>query len=378
MALQKRLYYIDWLRVLAFGLLFIFHCMRFFDIHPWHIKNGESSIIITRFVEFVHGWRMPLIFLISGVGTFFAIQSKKESFVRGRVFRLIVPYVFGIILLIPPQKYFEFIFNSGYQDFEIFIGNYPEFLFNANIGWNLSWLGHIGYHIWYLPFLFALSVLLFPLLKAMKSDGKLNSWVYTITSSPKLIWLLIFPIIIVDYSLRPLFPSYLEWADFMVYLFYFLYGFAFQVNHKTIENIEKNTYLFLGVGTTIWLIYMINQANIDMVSQPEHSWTFLLISIFRNLNNFCWVLAILGLGKTFLNSGHKLLKDLNQGILPFYILHQTVIVCIGFYIVNWELSLWPKFVLILSSSFLIAIGLYQMIYRIKLLRFLFGMKKPKG
>ena len=72
---NERLYYIDWLRVLAFGLLFVFHAARFFDDYPWHLKNEEHSEIVNVFVGFTHGWRMHLIFFISGVGTFFALKT---------------------------------------------------------------------------------------------------------------------------------------------------------------------------------------------------------------------------------------------------------------------------------------------------------------
>ena len=62
---NQRLYYIDWLRVLAFGLLFLFHTIRFFDFFPWHVKNADQSILASIIVGFTHSWRMHLIFFIS-------------------------------------------------------------------------------------------------------------------------------------------------------------------------------------------------------------------------------------------------------------------------------------------------------------------------
>ena len=72
---KERLYYLDWLRIGAFGLLILFHCMRFFDFFPWHIKNQTQSELATQIFLFTTSWRMPLIFFVSGAGTYFAILS---------------------------------------------------------------------------------------------------------------------------------------------------------------------------------------------------------------------------------------------------------------------------------------------------------------
>ena len=103
----NRLYYIDWLRVLAFGLLFVFHSMRFFDDFPWHLKNDLHHNIFNSLVLFTHTWRMPLIFIISGVGTNFALSSRGKSFISDRVKRLVIPYILGIIILIPPKNFWS-------------------------------------------------------------------------------------------------------------------------------------------------------------------------------------------------------------------------------------------------------------------------------
>ncbi|MDP2042292.1 acyltransferase family protein, partial [Algoriphagus sp.] len=137
-----RLYYIDWLRVIAFGLLFVFHSFRLFDTYPWHIKNPETSISINYIIEFMHSWRMYIIFLVSGTGTYFALKSKSENFLNGRIKRLIIPFIFGVIILIPPQKFFEAIQQSGFEgNYLTFLRLLPSALINESYGWNLLWTG---------------------------------------------------------------------------------------------------------------------------------------------------------------------------------------------------------------------------------------------
>lgn len=373
---SKRLYYIDWLRVLAFGLLFIFHTVRFFDSYPWHIKNEESSLLANYFVEFTHSWRMPLIFLISGVGTYFAIRSKKENFIKDRVMRLIVPFVFGIVALIPPQKYFEAVFQSTFNgSYWSFLVAYPATLFDVNMGITLVWTGHIGYHIWYLAYLFLQTILFLPILHFFMSSQMTHSLTSRLTSNIHSIWLLLLPFIFFDFLLRPVFPGYLNWADFAVYSLFFLYGFLFQINEKFIRLFEQYALLFLLIGIICWIGYLLNKETFDQMSLPEHSWSYLGTVILKNINSFSWVIAILGFGKRLLNFSHPLLLDLNQGILPFYILHQTVIIIFGYYIIQWNLSVLEKFVFIFTTALVVTIGLYQLIRSNNVMRFLFGMKK---
>lgn len=373
---SKRLYYIDWLRVMAFGLLFLFHALRFFDSYPWHIKNAESSILINYFVEFTHSWRMQIVFLVSGAGTYFALRSRKAGFLKDRTFRLVIPFIFSIIILIPPQKYLEAISQMAHTgSLWSFLEIYPTTLFNENIGFSLAWAGHIGYHVWYLAYLFIQTILFLPLLNIVKNSSRIKSAFNKLTSTLLGLWSMILPFVVLEFILRPLFPGYLDWADFAIYSLFFLYGFMFQLSDTVIAAIEKFAYLFLLTGVMCWGAYLLNKEALDQMSTPVYSISYMLTIVLKNINSFSWVMAFLALGKKFLNFRHWLLNDLNQGILPFYILHQTVIVIFGYFVVQWDLSILEKFLIILTTSFIVTIGLYQIIRRNNVMRLLFGMKR---
>jgi glucans biosynthesis protein C len=373
---SQRQYYIDWLRVFAFGLLFVFHSARFFDSYPWHIKNNETSVWVNYFVEFTHNWRMQLIFLISGAGTYFALRSKKIAFVKDRMKRLIIPFIFGVIILIPPQKYLEAVFQSSFVgSYGSFLINYPSALFHQNIGVNLIWVGHVGYHIWYLAYLFVQTILFLPLFMLLMNHKRFALRIGCITSNFYSIWLLIIPLILFEFVLRPVFPSYLDWADFAMYSLFFLYGYIFQLNENSATMLNKFAYIFLLIGVICWTSYVFNRSVLDDMSRPDYSLKYLATVFIRNINNFSWVAAFIGLGRKFLNWNHALLKDLNQGILPFYILHQTVILIFGYFVIQWNLSVWEKFLIIFTSSFTATVGVYQAIRKSNVMRFPFGMKR---
>ncbi len=214
----ERQHFIDWLRVLAFGLLFLFHSWRPFDHFPWHIKNEEQNFIFDMLTMFTHGWRMFLIFLVSGAGTWFAMRSRKEAFVKDRIKRLVIPFLFGILFIIPPQRFYEWImFHDFGGDFLDFLTSYPFQQLDANMGssW-LLWFGHLGTHIWYLPFLFVMTLFALPLFKKIQNKRFGFSWLKNVMKSNYGVFILVLPMILVRVILKPIYPEYTDWADLFV------------------------------------------------------------------------------------------------------------------------------------------------------------------
>ena len=189
----------------------------------------EQNFIFDLLTMFTHGWRMFLIFLVSGAGTWFAMRSRKKAFVMDRIKRLLVPFLFGIVLIIPPQRFYEWImfhdFTGNYLDFLL---AYPSQQLSANMGSSLLlWFGHLGTHIWYLPFLFVMTIIILPLLHKLQKGQIDFSWLKRIMQSNYGVFILVLPMILVRVILKPIYSEYTDWADFVIYLFPFLYGFHF-------------------------------------------------------------------------------------------------------------------------------------------------------
>ena len=381
---NERKYYIDWLRVLAFGLLFIFHSWRPFDHFPWHIKNEEQNFIFDMLTMFTHGWRMFLIFLVSGAGTWFAMRSRKKAFVKDRIKRLIVPFLFGIIFIIPPQRFYELImfhnFSGNYLDF---IATYPSHQLEANMGSSLLlWFGHLGTHIWYLPFLFVITVLTLPLLKKIQNRQLKFTWLKNIMKSNIGVFILVIPMIFVRIILKPIYSEYTDWADFFVYLLPFIYGFLFMSDQEFISIAKSKMYLFLAVGiiTSCIFLYVGSQSaqNVQEYLHPSFSMYHIQISILSMIIAYSWIMFFLAFFARYLNFNHTLLIPANTSILPIYILHQTLIIVIGFYVVNMELNIFLKFAIIVLIAIPASVCIYKIIQTNNVLRFLFGLKvKPK-
>ena len=370
----------DWLRVLAFGLLFVFHSWRPFDHLEWHIKNEEQHTIFDILTMFTHGWRMHLIFLVSGAGTWLAMRARKEKFFSDRLKRLIVPFLFGILVLIPPQRYYEWKmfgeFDAGFLDFLIV---YPVQQLSANMGPSvLLWFGHLGTHLWYLPYLFVMTMICIPLFKRIK-DGKMHfDWLKSILSTRFGIFILVIPMLICRLLLKPVYQHYTDWADFFIYIWPFVYGFIFMAD-KVLITIVKNRrklLLFAGILSSLVFMYMgsTSEQMVQSYTNPEFNWVHLTISLIATFIALSWTLFFLGLFAKAMDFNHKLLVPANISILPVCVLHQTLIIVFGYYIISFDINLFIKFVMIAMTAIPASILLYQLIRTNNLTRFLFGLK----
>jgi hypothetical protein len=327
---------------------------------------------------------MFLIFLVSGAGTWFALRSRKKAFVMDRIKRLIVPFIFGIALIIPPQRFYEWIMfrdlTGTYLDFLL---TYPSQQLGANMGNSLLlWFGHLGTHLWFLPFLFVMTVFALPLLNKIQK-GRLDfSWLKRIMQSNYGVFILVLPMILVRVLLKPIYSEYTDWADFLIYMLPFIYGFLFMSDPEFINIIKKKTYLFLVVGiiSSFYFSYAAFQdpLNIQEYMHPTYSLKHIELSVVSMLIAYSWILFFLGFFASKMNFNHSILVPANISILPVYILHQTLIIVIGFYVVDTDLNIFLKYVIIVFTAIPAAVLLYKIIQTNYVLRFLFGLKKkPK-
>ena len=160
---EKRLYYLDWLRVLIIGGVFLAHAVLPFTGGDWLIVSGSLIPIAGAIAIIGNQFGMPLLFLISGAATVFSMRRRtNKQYARERFFRLIIPYIVLTLILSPLQAYYQALDHGWYSG--SFIGYLPQF-FNLNgvTGFNLQWAGRYGFHLWFLVFLFFYAIVTIPL-----------------------------------------------------------------------------------------------------------------------------------------------------------------------------------------------------------------------
>ena len=361
--------------------IFFFHNAHLFDFIDWHIKNKQQSFWATAFVAFVHLWSMPLLFLLAGASTWFARRYKTGTqYIAERFKRLVVPFVIGLFIIVPPQIYIEGLSKSQFKG--SFFQLYPHLFAKDVITFDPQVFSNYGHHLWFLAFLFIFSLMDLPISGCLrKATGqRFVSWIAAFIEKPGNIFLAVIPVALIQILLRVKFPAYCSWTDFWYWFVFFIYGYLIMADQRLIKAIQKQglTGLIIGIGCLFMIGYLYLADDFaNWLIHPQFSFVYILFMFLYSLAAWAWVVFILSLGIRFLQFNHRLLEYSNEAILPFYILHQTVILLIGFYVVQWNLSVMSKYLLISASSLVVIVSLYEVfIRRVNFIRICFGLK-PK-
>jgi len=387
--MSERWYWLDWLRVLAMGTIFLYHSGRPFIIEPWHIMNPEPDLLFTVVNVFVSGWIMPLFLVISGMSTCFSLARRSPAqFARDRFKRLMIPFLIpGLFLILPVHVYYEALFKGYYAgDFlHFYLGPYFTKAFPFDVDFSLVYFAgsNQGVYLWYVFWLFVFSLLTVHFFKCLTKEGNRSrvSKLATLCNRRGGIFLLAIPVIIVNIVAVPpffVFPSGYGGWKLPTYLAFFITAYVLACDPKYEQSIDKNRTVTLLVGTIISLsdIILLGTVGVEALTSTAPL-TYVIVSAVWALNGWCWVTAILGYGRKLVSFNHRFLGISNELVLPFYILHQTVIVAIAFHVVGWNLMVIAKYLIIVLASFAIICVLLYPIRQINAIRFLFGMRLKK-
>jgi surface polysaccharide O-acyltransferase-like enzyme len=389
-----RQYYLDWLRVLAILSVFFIHCGKIFDYQTQVVFNIVRSPVLSVLREFVLIWIMPLIFVISGAAVFLSFR-KAGMFTWSRIRRLLIPAILvGTLIINPPYVYVERLFSG--KTASGFFQWYPRF-FDGMYGFgsgNFAPWG-MGTHIWYLQFLFIYSLILLPLFVRSRNTGvSLLQRLSSFFEKPWALFLLFLPVsaVAAAFEFGGLGGVRItgNW-DLISYIFFFIYGYLVFSSPQIQESIRKHCVIYLVVAVVLTAFHLASHFGVliriegvtghDLTTGAllplDHS-RFAVIQALRGLLAWCWVIALLGLGSRFLNFNSRVLAYSNEAVLPFYMLHHTVIYVIGYHVIQWSSGVGTKFFVIAVISFVVILALYDiLIRRLNFLRILFGMKSKK-
>ena len=371
---RRREYGLDWLRVIAFVILIGYHTGMYFVPWPWSVKNRETSEWLTWVMIFFNRWRLPLLFFISGAGTWFNLRRRGYGeFALERTRRLLLPLAFGMFVIVPPQIYVERVLAgwhyASYFDFwgTIFtLVPYPK--------GNLSW-----HHLWFLPYIFTYSLLGLPLFALLRSSSgrALVERLARLCERPGWIYLLNIPNIAAALILGPRWPVTnnltSDWANFTGSLLTFLWGFIICGNDRFLGLIERRRREFLIVAAA--MLVLLYGIRLDHVlagfSDEGRRWIFTLVDSYFGM---AVIFALVGWSRSRLNRDSAALRYANNAVYPFYIVHQTITILLGYAWIDWRVPFVIKFPLLFAGTFLGSWALFAAVRRTAVTRVLFGMK----
>lgn len=380
---EPRRYDIDWLRTLAFALLILYHVgMYYVADWDWHIKSNQQSMWLQDLMILTNQWRMSLLFLISGIALSLVLQQNKFSrwHLTGlRSKRLLVPLIFSMYVIVPPQLFYELQqqhgLTMGYWDFLQEYWNVDTSLApfkQSSIGL-LTWN-----HLWFLPYLWVYSLLvllLFPLFSRLgKGLHRLNLSFWLVFAG------LVLAMALVWASLRESYPvthallddCYSHAKYFLAFVVGVLLPFIKDVWQQIIE--RRRILLVVAIVGYSWLM-LDRHGLLDIGEELDGLLLIKLIhAVLLSINYWAWILVVVAYGGHYLNFSNRFITYANQAILPWYILHQTLIILFAMQLLPFNLSAWleaPLLIIVTSLGCLLG---YEVVRRFVLLRWLFGLK----
>jgi peptidoglycan/LPS O-acetylase OafA/YrhL len=375
-----RRYDLDWLRIIAFGLLIFYHVGMFYVTWGWHVKSVFASPSAEPLMRLVSPWRLTLLFFISGVAIRFA-TDKAESlgrFAWSRVTRLGLPLMFGIYVWVMPQAYYQ-VRQSGEFTGSI-VAFFPDYVALEQA---FSTVTPTWNHLWYLAYILVYILIAVAVLSWLRRVSESRVWQWLTARPLVVVFVLILPFVVNDTWLFPLYPTTHElindWAHHAERFMVFLLGFFAAKDSRFWQSVDKVWKFAPMLAVAAWLVMQNGHSIADRAGQFISD-TQLRFFFNYTANIYAWacILTLLGFGQRFLNRESKLLRYLTGAIFCYYVLHQTITVVAGYYLTEYRLGAAVESSLLLVITLAGCVLGYELVRRIPRVGILFGVHNVSG
>ena len=386
-ALPLRRHDVDWLRVFAVYLLFVFHTAMVFNPAPfYHLRNADLSGVMLVLAGFIGLWHMPLFFLLAGWSAHASLTARGAAgFFKERIFKLWVPLCMGCVLLMPPIKYIELrggldanyaglhvspalqqsfvqIIPSGLPTMPPFDESFVQFLptFFTRLE-RFTWA-----HLWFIAYLLVFTMVCLPLFRSLCARCGDLVW------APRWwLYLPIAPLALVQVFLRPYWPGlqnlYDDWANVGYYSTYLIAGFLLARYPALERAVHREWMRALAIASAMTLVLLLGVLGVFQAPRVLLAGTAIA--------GWCFVLTALGAAHRFLASATRGLSYLSESAFPVYWLHQSAIVVIGYFVIHLQLGIATKYAVLLATSVGATLAVYHFgMRRFAIARFCVGMK----
>lgn len=396
----QRRHELDWLRAfVVLGLIPAHAAVIFSSTADLYIKNSQTSQLMALLGAFAGAWGMPLLFLVAGAGAYFALNRRTGgAYLKERVTRLLVPFVFATLVIVPVQVYalaraipnaaqaigvpiHDPNFLSSYPAFYVeYLRDYLYFLTHFSTSLAIVFWGHL----WFIPRLFAYALCTLPLFFFFKSSRgqRMIEALSGLLRHRGAIFLFAIPLMLVETlarvsqlnALTAHWPLYDDWIQFAFYLVYFIYGYLVFAIGSMPGAITRHGWVALGLGA-VGFTLALTQTNTLAINPLSYSLGYIFGLPIRGFVGWFWVVAILSLALRRLGFTNGLLRYLNDAAFPIYVLHMPIVTVVGVYVIGFDIPWALKFALIIIIALTLTVGLYEVaVRRIRVMRALFGLK----
>lgn len=367
-----RHYGMDWLRIGAFGLLILYHIGMVFVPWPFHVKTVQPSNWVVVPMLLTNPWRLMLLFLVSGYASRALWQKSggPAGFAANRTWRLIVPLLFGIAVIVPPQSWVELVTQHGYRQGLGYFWTHDYWRF-ADVRrvfvptWN---------HLWFIAYLWIYTLALIVI--AMVPGGAMaQRWFDRIFAGTRVLWL---P---AAYLLLTQVVVFQRWSDSqdvindgVAHLAFFpamLFGFGLARSEPVMAWIARLWKPAAAIGLSAYIV----SAAIEIAYVTRPPWVVGRVMLAARYIQ-CWavIVALIGFAEVYLNRDHRLRPMLTEAVFPFYLIHQTIIVVAMYYVLKLDLPGVVEFAILVPVTALGCWAFYRYGREVAVLRPLIGLR----
>ncbi|MUI11448.1 acyltransferase family protein [Massilia dura] len=379
----QRLYFLDWIRICAFCVLVCFHTGLYYGPWAWHVKSAYAGPAIEPLLLLTSPWRMSLLFLVSGAASGFLLSKASDAkFLRERTSRLLVPLVFGMAVVVPPQSYCEAIEKMGYN------GSYLDFLQRylwadpgfcpggdclASPGWN---------HLWFVAYLWVYTVALsFTVAIAGRERlERAGRWLCGMLAGWRAV---VLPATAIAVARAALFPRFGDthalvddWYNHAVYFPIFLLGALVAGQHRFWNEAARLRFAALALALGGWAALVCLHA---LPAEARDGPRFLLaMACVRGTCQWCTILAVCGFACRHLNIDGPARRYLTGAVFCIYIVHQTLIVVLATALKPLSIAPFTEAGVIVVLTFVGSFAMFEAIRRMAVLQPFFGVSPSRA
>ncbi|MDB5432137.1 MAG: acetyltransferase [Caulobacter sp.] len=370
---------LDWIRVGAFFLLILYHVGMYYVPWGWHVKTAHPVEALEPFMFLTNPWRLTLLFLVSGAATrFMADKMSAGALTRARVARLLPPLVLAIVLIVPPQTYFQLIEAGQVMTFTDFYRHY----ITASGHWRIDGAPLITptyNHMWFVAYLFVYTMILGLVLAVAGGPlrrfgdwvaARLGTWGLLIAP---FLWLAIARLLL-ERTFGETHALIDDWYVHAVSFGAFLFGFLIARSdtiRQTFIRLRKPAAVGAAITYVAWAAYAWIYRGDDPI--PPLGLRAAMVAVYA-ADQWLWIAAILGFGAKYLTKGGPVLTYLTLAVFPFYLVHQTIIVVAAHTLAGAHLPQGVEALVLIATTFAGCFATYEIVRRVNVLRPWFGLK----
>ena len=365
---RERLLYVDWLRIGAFALLVLYHVGMLYVPWHFHVKHTPTYAAREPLMRLSNPWRMGLLFVISGLAT--GLMWGRPGLARERSKRLLLPLLFGMAVIVPPQAWLQvreqFGYAGGYLDFlRLYFAGYSGFCSGRQCLVLPTWN-----HLWFLPYLWCYTLLLLLALRLLPRAGlqraadslaRVRGWpvLVLLGLAAARAWLL--PHFGETHALFD------DWAAHAAYAPLFAFGVLLARRRVLLQRLQDLRWPALALGLAAWAVLVLYPGTLPGWPAGPELWRLSMRAAFATAQ-WCGIVAAFGFARRHLDFDHGWRAPLTEAVFPLYLVHQTLIVVAAVALRPLALPAGAEAALIVALTFAGGFGAWRLARRVGWLR----------